>query len=232
MPAEGSGGSNGRHRHRRARLPDPGVVAPPARRPAGHRRRLRARPRPRPRPGRRPRRRRPRLGVARRRWPRPTPPASPVERHPPDKDATDTELALDAAVARGADRIVVREPAAATASTTLLAGAARCSRPPALAAPASRPGSAPACVRVAARARPAPRWTARPGRLRVARCPCTARPTASHRRPALPAARPRRWHAGTSRGVSNELLGGPGRVAAGRAARSSSSCPHALGGAP
>lgn len=31
----------------------------------------------------------------------------PVDRHPPDKDATDTELALEAAVADGHDRVVV-----------------------------------------------------------------------------------------------------------------------------
>lgn len=31
----------------------------------------------------------------------------PIDRHPPDKDATDTELALEAAVADGHDRVVV-----------------------------------------------------------------------------------------------------------------------------
>ena len=84
-----------RVRRRRPPVADD-VRASPRRRPRD-RRRLRARARPRARRAGRPRRRRPRLGRSRRcSTPRsPTGPA--VERHPAAKDATDLELALDAA---------------------------------------------------------------------------------------------------------------------------------------
>ena len=78
--------------------------------PAGRdrdRRRRRRRPGARARAPRRPRDRRLRLGHARQGSRPPRRPARAIERHPAAKDATDLELALDAAIALEPARIVV-----------------------------------------------------------------------------------------------------------------------------
>ena len=138
---------------------DPGRPRPPARAARRARRRDRGRLGHRPRPGARPRRRRGdrrlRLGVAARAWRgRPTPGAT-VERHPAAKDATDLELALDAALALGAGA----HPRAR--------GPRRAPRPP------PRQRAAPRRARVRLRRRSPPRWAPRAS-------PSCAAPPSSH----------------------------------------------------
>ena len=140
-PTEAVVGAPSRHPGRPAGAPEV-VVAEPLRSPAcgGGRSRPRRRRPPRPSPacraapgwwpptpawparGRwasgRPRRRRHGLGLAGRPWSRPPPPAS-LDRHPEAKDATDLDLAVDAALAGG--------PAAWSSSARTAAASTTCS---------------------------------------------------------------------------------------------------------
>ena len=197
----------------------------PARRRARHRRRLRARSRRRARAARRPRRRRPRLGD----------PAAlaaataagvGVDRHPTAKDATDTELALDAALARGRHRLVVVSGGGDRLDHVLPA----CWRSPTPRWPRSTCeawcGAALGCVP------PRPGRAARSTagrRARQPRCRSTARPRASRTAGLRFPLHAETLDPGSSRGISNELLGGPACVAVERGALLVI-VPHALGG--
>ena len=126
-----------------------------------------------------------------------------VERHPEAKDATDLELALDLAVARGARRIVVLGPATGRLDH-LLAGAVL------LAAPRyadveveARLG--PARLAVVRPGRPAA-LTGRPGEL-VTLVPVHGTAVGVTTEGLLYPLRDEDLPPGTTRGVSNEMLG-------------------------
>ena len=185
----------------------------------GDRGRLRRRARARRSACRRPRGRRLRLGLAGGAGGAPTAAGASIERHPAAKDATDLELALDAALALGAPT----HP--------------RARRPRRAARPPARQRSSCSPARARRRRRSPPRW-ARRGSPSCA-TPATLRGPVGDLVTLLPVHGPARGvttsgllyplagedlPAGTTRGVSNELVHDPATVtlADGRAAWPSS----------
>ena len=136
-----------------------------------------------------------------------------VERHPPEKDATDLELALDVALAMGPQRILV------------LAGRRRPARPPARRAAAPRLGALRGLAgRCARRRGTRPRHPRRAlarrraGRARLAARRCTARRRAS--RPKGSRTRSAERRSSRDRAAASRTSSPPRR----RASRSSAAC--------
>jgi len=150
----------------------------------------------------------------------------PVERHPTAKDAIDAELAVDAALARGVDRLIVVS-GGGDRLDQVLAGHLLLAHPK-LAAVHVQAWAGPAWV--AALQGPARRAIDGPAGALVSLIPVHGRADGVstsglryplHAEPLL---------AGSSRGISNELVGGPACVALEGGALLVV-VPHALGGA-
>ena len=192
---------------------EPSLRSTPARRRGGHRGRLGPAPGRAARSARRLRRRRPRLGRPGRGRTGPGRRARSSNAIPPDKDATDLELAFDLAPRAAGVATDHRRRRRGRAARSLPRERRCCSRRPGSPTSRSTRGSATRTSVVAQGGRPRARdrrdrgltGHAAPGRA------ATAERHHDHRS-AVPAARARPCAPGTSRGVSNVLVGAPGSV--------------------